>query len=232
MAISDFLGDVGLDVGEGAIGASSGILLNFTILVVAFVIAGAGALWWISHKSYNKTIHIFEEINGNTAPAGMDKAKEIILPFTSIRAFFLKKKKIYLPRPALQTGLNHYWFFIREDGEWMNIRPSNVNKSLRELGLKHDHSDMRMANASLKKLVEKNYKKLNWIKEYAPYIAIGVMILMLGIVSYLNVGESAKVTAGLSGTAEALQQTIESLNEILGSLDNIKSGSGIRTVGT
>lgn len=229
MAISDFLGQLGVDIGGDTVSKATNLgvgLIYFVIMGIAVAIATA---WWVNRKSYNKTIHIFEEVSSQTEPIEMDKAKEITLPFTSVRAFYLKKKKIYLPRPSLQTGKGHYWFFIREDGEWMNIKPSNVNEKLRELNLKFDHTDMRMANASLKKLVEKNYKKTNWLKEYAPYIGFAILILMLGIVAFLVVGESSKVVGGINANIDNMEGITANLERILSASDRIASTSGIRS---
>ena len=84
---------------------------------------------------------------------------------------------------------------------------------------------MRMANASLKKLIEKNYKKLNWLKEYAPYIAIGILVLLLGIVAFLILNQANDVVAGFSDVADKLA-------DVLVNLDSIKSsGSGIKSAG-
>ena len=110
----------------------------------------------------------------------------------------------------------------------MNIIPSNINRKLKELNMKWDHTDMRMANASLKKLVEKNYKRTNWLKEYAPYIAIGIMILMLGIVSFLVIREGAAIAGGLGTITDKIADLLETVSDLLAKTDNIVSGSGIR----
>ena len=174
---------------------------------------------------------MFEEIAGQAVPVGIDTAKEIILPNTSIRAIYLRKRKVYLPRPSIQTGKGHYWYFIRKDGEWNNVGLQNLNKELDKLKIHYDHTDMRMANASLKKLVEKNYKKLNWLKEYAPYIAIGILILILGISAFLVLNQANKNLAGMNTVAEKNAEITGALENILVSMDNICAGSGIRSVG-
>ncbi len=232
MAVGDFLKD---DLGVNLPGIGGGgfnflsLLSGVIVFAIIAAIFGAFAWWWATRRAYNKTIHKFEEINGEASPAGIDKAKEVILPFTSIRAFFLRGARVYLPRPSLQTGKGHYWYWIRDDGEWMNIRPSNINKDLKQLNIKYDHTDMRMSNAALKKLVEKNYKKLNWLKEYAPYIAMGILILMLGIVGFLIFGEAGKIMGGLAQVSRELAEVTNAVGDLLQGADNIASGSGLRS---
>lgn len=229
MGFEDLLSQAGIKLPEG-IGSGAGNFFQAFIFLLVFGFIVGGIAYYISNKKqYGKHIHIFEEIAGKAVPVGVDKAKEIILPNTSIRAFFLQKKKVYLPRPSIQTGVGHYWFFIRKDGEWINVGLENLNDKLTNLGIHYDHTDMRMANASLKKLIEKNYKKLNWIKEYAPYIAIGMLILILGITAFIILNQANKTVAALGASATTNEAVVEALVNILKSMDNICTGSGIRS---
>jgi len=227
MTLHAIIGDTGLSL--PSFGSISTWTLSLLTLIFIGLLAGWLSYYLSKKRSFNKTIHIFEEVSGATNPVRIDKAREIVLPFTSVRAFLLLKSKIYLPRPSIQTGKGHYWYMIRNDGEWVNTRPI-FNERTGEMDLQVDHSDMRMANASLKKLVEKNYKKTNWLKEYAPYIGFLAIIMMLGIAGFLFFREAGIVTGGLSSTAERLAETIDALNGILNSVDNIASTSGTVTV--
>ncbi len=228
MGIEETLSGIGLKLPEG-IGAGAGGIIQGIIFLFIFGAVAGGITYYISNKKqYNKHIHIFEEIAGKAVPVGMDKAKEVVLPNTSIRAYFLRKKKIYLPRPSIQTGVGHYWFFIRKDGEWINVGMENLNTKMTELKIHFDHTDMRMANASLKKLIEKNYKKLNWLKEYAPYIAIGLLIVLLGISTFIGTYNTNQAAGSLASTATTNEAVVIELNKILSNMDNIITGSGLR----
>ncbi len=230
MAASDFLGDLGVDFGSAGADGGSGFVVQLILFVVVALASGIGAGWWASRRAFNKTIHIFEEINDFPVPTGLDKAKQVLLPFTSVKAFFLKKNKIFIPRPSKQTGKGHYWYLITQDGEWHNVsleKLDSLDSKHPEIKIKEDHSDMRMQNAALKKLVEKNYKKLNWIKEYAPYIAMGLMIFLLGLTAYLVIGEASKIYGGLSGNIDAMAELTKEMARLLSSVDNIRTGSGI-----
>ena len=225
MGIKELMAQAGIKLPEGAGGAAGNFLWGFAFFIILSIVVIMIVLYIMNKKQYNRHIHMFEEIAGKAVPIGEDVAREIILPFTSIRAFLLKRRKVYLPRPSIQTGKGHYWYFIRKDGEWINVGMENLNKKMDELEIHYDHTDMRMANASLKKLVEKNYKKTNWIKEYAPYIAIGILVLLLGITAFLILNQADKVAGKFAGVAEQLV-------EVLKSLDSIKSsGSGIVSAG-
>lgn len=231
MAFTDFLGQMGVDIGGGSGFFSFIFIRDIMILLFLCLLAGAFTYWYVQRKSYNKTIVKYREINGATRRVGIEKAKEIVLPNTSVRAFYLKSSKFFIPRPSIESGENEYCYFIREDGEWMNVGISNPNTKLRELGLKFDHTDMRMANAALKRLVDKSYKKINWMKEWAPYIGFSVIIIMVAIGGYLVMGESAKVVGAASGNVQALQGITENLEQILVNINNIAASSGARPAG-
>lgn len=226
MALGDFLNQIGVDIGDG--GISFNFLGDIVIFIILCIFAGGFTYWYLDRKSFNKTIVKFREINGVTRRVGIEKAREVVLPNTSVRAFFLKNSKFFIPRPSKETSENEFWFFIREDGEWVNVGLGNLNKMLKELGIKYDHTDTRMANAALKKLVDASYKKTNWMKEWAPYIGYAVIIIMLGIAGYLVMGESAKVIGASAGNVEALKDITVTLNDILININNIASSSGVR----
>ena len=230
MGVGDLLASVGVKNLPEVTGVGLGNFLQGFIFFIVLSCLVAGIVFYFANKrQYNKHIHLFEEINGQTTPVGMDKAKEIVLPNTSIRAIFLRKRRVYIPRPSIQTGKDHYWYYIRKDGEWNNVGLESLNKKLDELRIYADHTDMRMANASLKKLVDKNYKKLNWLKEYAPYIAMGMLIFILAISAVLVLNQANKTTAALGASAETNKEVAVALANIMTGLDNICSGSGIRS---
>ncbi len=228
MGVGDILGEMGVNI--GSVGGGS-FIRDVVILLLLLVVAGIFTYWYLNKKSYNKTIVKFREINGLCRRVGTEKAKEIVLPGTSIRAYYLRSSKFFLPRPSIETGNDEYWFFIRDDGEWMNIGVGNVNQKLREMDVKFDHTDMRMANAALKRLVDKSYKKGSWIKEYAPYIAMGILVIMLSIAVYIPMQKGGEVTGAAAANVETFKEITETMNDILVNINNIASTSGARPAG-
>lgn len=230
MALSDFLGQLGVDIGgEGGSFFSFSFLGDLAILLVLCAIAGAFTYWYVQRKSFNKTLVKYREVNGITRRVGIEKAKEVVLPGTSVRAFFLKNSKFFIPRPSIESGENEFCYFIRQDGEWMNVGIENVNLTLKQLELKFDHTDMRMANAALKRLVDKSYKKINWLKEYAPYIGFAVIIIMVAIGGYLVMGESAKVVGAAGSNVETFNSIADKMEKILSNMANMAANSGARS---
>jgi len=231
MAVSDWLERFGASVpgspesSAPAISFGTGLLL----LIIGVVVVAVVVYFLYNKRAFKSTIIKMGEVGGIEQETGIDRAKEIILPFTTVKAIYLQKHKIFLPRPSISVAPNKYLYHIRPDGEWVNIGYQNFNKELKRLNLYADHSDMRLANASLKKLIDKSYKRSNFLKEYAPYIAFGMLMILLGVLGYINVTESAKVSGGVAGNLDALRGITENLERILEGVDSISTTSGVTT---
>lgn len=229
MALEGITGGTGINLPSfGGIDLVPSLVIFFLAAIAVAVIT----YWKINKRVYNKKIHIFEEIDEVPVPVGDDLAREIVLPGTSLRAFYLKSRGLYLPRPSRQTGKGHYWFIIRKDGEWTNVKPKSLSKSLQELELDFDHTDMRGQNAALKKLVADNYKKIKWWKEYAPYIAIGILVLLLGVSSFINLKQQGTLTSQNSQVADTNERVVDRFDKILVTIEKICSTSGVVQVAT
>jgi len=231
MALTDefgsLAGNIGIDTTGWLGGVGNFIYLLITFFVVALLV-GAILYYFLNKKQYTKKIQIFEEINGKPAPAGMDYAKEITIPDSSIRIFQLKNRNLFLPRPTIQTGKDNYWFFIRKDHEWVNVGLDNLNDKLNDLNVHYDHTDMRYANSSLKELIKSNYGEKNWLKEYAPYIAIGFLIVFLGITFYLIADQLGTVASSLSATVDANNKVLEATTRLLEVANGGQGVSGLK----
>ncbi len=199
------------------------------IVVLIGSIVGAFLYLRSFKKSYSKSIHIFEEIHNDFVPLEDDVAIEILIPNTAVKVFYLKKNKIYLPRPTRAMGKDHYWFGIRKNREWVNFTMKNLNETMKEADLDFDHSDMRYANAQLKKLIERNYKKEKWWQTYRNEMGMAILILMLTFSMWFVLGKVGSLIGQLSPLIEATNQNYALQEKVLGALDNICSQSGIRT---
>ena len=40
-----------------------------------------------------------------------------------------------MPRPSIESGKEEYLYFIRNDGEWLNVGLDNVNEKMAKIGL-------------------------------------------------------------------------------------------------
>ncbi len=160
------------------VGAIIGLL--FTIGVVGGVIALV--LYKRKQIALDKeSLHFFEEVNGQMIPIEDVKAREITIPGTGIRVFYIKSKDLYMPRGVKKMGKNSYWYAIRNNRELVNFIMKNLNDAMVEANLEFDHTDMRYAYANLREIIKRNYrdKSTKWWQEYKDVISIVIYVFVI-----------------------------------------------------
>jgi hypothetical protein len=194
-------------------GIGSGVKILGIFLLIAIVI-GIVLFIVLNRKQYTKNIKVFMEVNGFTRQTMATKAKEFVIPGTNIRVFKLKSGLI-IPRPTILTATNEYWFFVRNDNEWINFSITNMNKELKEMKIQYDHTDMRYASNSLRKLMKDDYNKGDWLKQWGPYIAFGILIVLLCIGFYFIAVKLGDVAGQLAATQAENTKLVQIISKIL-----------------
>jgi hypothetical protein len=209
---------------------------GLVLLIIVAICCGVAVWFFSTKKKYNIHIVVWEILHGIPQITKRDVATEIFVPLRNIKLLQLKKLKTnynkYLPIPQIKTGTNTCWYFIGEDGEWINFGPKDFNVERKRLGLKLDPTDVRNQRAALQKLLTDNYKTKKWWLEYAPYIAIGILILFLGVAAWMI---ADKLLDGINMNAQNLEMSKELTKmqtDLLVAMDNYKSGgSGLKGAG-
>ncbi len=212
------------------------IVGGLVLLVIICSISAIVIYYFSVKKKFNINIVVFENINGVVQRTKSDLATEILLPGRGIKVLMLKTLTTnfenYLPMPRLKMGPNTYWFVIGEDGEWINSQLESVDEKRKLLNLRLDPSDLRTQRAGLQKLLKDDYKKEKWYERYAPYIALAILILFLGVAAWLI---TDKVLDGIRVGNQNLEISLkvtELQQQVLSSLDKVCSNSGLIQTGT
>jgi len=205
----------GLDLGNlipSGLGSKigSGLIFFFIAMGVMILVAGVIA-WWYYSKQYNQKINVWKKVGGITQKTATYKGTFIKIGQAGDRVLFVKEPKKYLPTPRIQAGPNEWNFFIGEDGEWINFEWTDIDTKKREMGVHFVDYDMRMARLATEKAMANLLKQKKWWQEYAPYIALGILIILLcigmAIVFHEWKGvfsESQKAFQGAKEVAEAV----------------------------
>jgi len=202
----------------------------FFLLIFSGIILGFLLYYLNLRKRFKYKIVVFQKVGGNIQVVEKDTAEEIDLAPGSI-CFYMRKRKKHMPRPTKQSGLRTYWYYIKENGDWVNTSLSDFDKETQKLSFDFDDSDMRHSRAALQKLLRDNYKKEKWWERFAPYIALAILILMLGVAAWLISGRLMNITDSISDMLRTTATLSDTNREILSALDNLCSTSGIRPAG-
>jgi hypothetical protein len=217
------------------IGVGFGDVLNvFAWLMIIFVCgSAAGIITFIlmRNKKFNKKIVVFEKVSGRFEPAYSVRAMITRLGESGDNVLFCAKIKKYLPTPTIQTGRNVYWFFVREDGEWINAGIEDFDKKSGEMNVYFLDKEMRYQRAALQKNLKERYAKLTFLEKYGGLMVWTVLCLVLMVGFVLLADKLVSVTGAVENLIKTATAVMEKSDAVISKLDNVCGGSGIKTAG-
>ncbi len=214
--------------GSAVVGA-----VTWFILILIFGIgAGFGTYIYLREKKFNKKIVVFSEADGRFQVTGKDKAMIVRFGNGGDTIIRLRKYKKFLPVPTIQTGINTYWYFIREDGEWINFGMEDLNQKQKSMGARFLDKEVRFARASLQKNLKERYDAPTFMQKYGGVLTYTVLIIVVGLVMWLWFDKIIQISSNISKAVEMAITLSDKQNTILSNMDNICTGSGLKSVAT
>jgi hypothetical protein len=207
-------------------------LSNFLTLIVGLIIvfgifAGISAFVIAIKRQYKIKVKKFERVNGKFQEVGIIKAKTVPVGNGGDSALLLKKPKKMLPMPTIQTGINTYWYFVSDDGEWINFGPGDFDTDRKTMGAHMLDREMRYARTSLQQMSKERYEGETFLQKYGGMIAYAALIIVTAVGFFLIVREMASTAQASGAAVDAATDVLKEAARILGALDNVKGGSGI-----
>ncbi len=226
-----------LDTAQGLTGVGGGglsITMIITILVLIILVAViGGAIAWalVNHFQWNIKIKVFEKVMGRLQITRIDKGKIIRLGNSGDEVLLIKKNRKMLPRPVLKAEPKTYWYEIKEDGEWINIEPLSIDEGRETNGKMNMHyldKEMRYARGALGYMNKERYDQASFMQKYGGLIAYGVLILVTCIGLWLILDRLIEVAVAQAGAMDSVKEVLQETSRILGAVDNIQGGSGLK----
>ena len=212
------LADFGIDFNLGELADT---LLTIAMIIFLIIIV-AGIFFFLMNiskkkKTPTKKIGWWEDTHGDLIPTAMDNAKEIIIPGTRLRVFYIKSKDMWLPRFPNGVTKDLFYVAITPKRELVNFTLGSIGSDMAKAGLKYDHTDMIWASENLREFIKRNYrdKATPWWKVYQGVITTAIYIIILTfsfvIILYFMrqiVGDIGSLLSGI----ESLLKEMESCN--------------------
>ena len=206
------------------------VLTVGVVLIIAIIfLVGVGFVTFliVRKRKFNKKIVIWEKIDGQFKPTGKDRAMEIKWSTAGDTIFYLMNRKIYKPRPTIQTGPNTFWYFIREDGEWINFGPGDFDEDSRKLHARFLDKEMRYARTQIQKGLRERYEKPNFWTKYGTVIMSVTFIVLIGMMTWLLFDKWVKLASETTHAIEVGGQVMEQAKNVLAALGHVcQGGSG------
>lgn len=216
---------IGAKEGVAKTGVSGGTIMFIIVLILIFItLALLLTLWLLKRKQFKYKIIIFERIDGRFQVSRRDKARRLPIGKSGDEVMYLRKFKKFLPTPTIQTGINTYWFFISDDGEWINFGTGDFDENRREMGAKFLDKEMRYARVGLDTMIKERHDKPSFWEKYGGLIAYTVLILVTAIGFWLLMDKMLDVSASAGGAVDSARGVLEQIDKILAKVNNVCTG--------
>jgi len=206
----NLLGTLGLGgIKLGTIG--SVFLWIFIIIVLVGSVAGF-LIWWVMRKAYSKQIWIFGKVAGVPMLKSIDKAKLVAFGMAGDKLIYLRKSKKYLSPPQIQMGKDIYWYYEREDGEFINFSLDDLDDILKKAGCYYVDTDMRMQRLGIEKNLRDRLDKKSWLEKYGALVGgiiFMIMVTVCLVVLFSKLKDVATALDSVSGNVGNMAKAVE-----------------------
>jgi hypothetical protein len=177
----------------------------FIIIVLVGSIAGF-IIWWVMRKAYSKQIWIFGKVAGVPMLKFIDKAKLVAFGMAGDKLIYLKKSKKYLSPPQIQMGKNIYWYYEREDGEFINFSLNDLDEILKKAGCYYVDTDMRMQRLGIEKNLRDRLDRKSWLEKYGALVGGIVFMIMVTVCLVVLFSKLKDVATAIDSMASSVGQ--------------------------
>lgn len=167
------------------------VLIGLGILVFAVALAIFTYFMYIKLR-YNKKIVLFRKVGTSIVPVIYDKGWLTRVGSAGDTWLKVRKTKKTLPRPRMQIAKNEYWFFEREDGEWINFTLQDFDKTMKQAGVYYVEEDMRLQRLGIQKNLQERFQKVSFWQKYGGMIMSLIFILVITVCLVVLFKEMAK----------------------------------------
>jgi len=224
----------------GSIGTYGSIALIITLAVV--ILGGIAFLiyWRSTSKQYWIKIHVFRLIGNIPTRVAIYSAREVafgmagdklwkVAPSGMMKMFKAIK---WLPVGKIQTAPKEFWYYIREDGEWINFSMEDLNEIQKKAGVRFVQEDMRLQRLATERLLEQRLMKKSFWEQWGSTVMLITLFLVMAIcmvIMFYQFGKLLDEFTSVSGvqleTSKILYKTFG--DNYINSAINGTGGSGL-----
>lgn len=167
------------NVQMGSIGLG---LLIFMGSVLIVCLMGVAIYLWINKRKLKYTIPLYRMVGGSAMKMTTCKARDFAIGFAGDKLWYVPMFKKYIGAGTIQSGVNEYIHFQREDGEWINVGLGDIDKLMKTAGVKYIQSDMRSQRIAIGNILEQRFKgKKSFWDQYGNMIVQAIFYMIVSI---------------------------------------------------
>jgi len=224
-----------IDLGS-KLGSMGSILLVFAIATVILGIIGYFAYSSSVKKKFWIKIHVFRLIGNTPTRVAVYNAKEVPFGMAGDRLWkvatgFLMMKGIkWLPVGKIQTAPKEFWYYIREDGEWINFSLDDLNSVQKSAGVRFVQEDMRLQRLATERLLEQRLMNKSFWEKWGTTVMMIVVFLVVAICMVVIFYQFSKVIDKFAEVSATNLETSKVLLRVFGENylnQSINGGTGL-----
>jgi len=202
------------NVNIGSLGTWGSIALIVTLGVIIIGLIGGLIFWRMIKKQYWVRIHTFKLIGNIPTRTGIFSAREV--PFGmagdklwKVASAGMNKIKTvkWLPVGKIQTAPREFWYFIREDGEWINFSLSDINAIQKKAGINFVQEDMRLQRLATERLLEQRLMNKTFWEKWGTAIMTIIVFLVVAVCMVIIFFQWGKLIDKMTGIVSIQEQT-------------------------
>lgn len=205
----------------GNLGTFGNIALVIAIAVVILMLAGVLVYIYSVRKQYYLRIHVFRLVGNVPTRVAIYSAKEVPFGMAGDKlwrvasAGALKFKVIkWLPVGKLQTASNEFWYWLREDGEWINFIQTNIDETSKKMGVRFVQEDMRLQRLATERLLEQRLLNKSFWDKWGNTIMTIIVFLVVAICMVVIFWQFSKILDKFTLLLDPLQKSLEITQQI------------------
>jgi len=183
-------------------------IIVFVGLLIAITIF---CIYWFS---FSQKIVLFRKVAGYVRVVGKDNARLVRVSKAGDYLMFTRKTKKWLPRPIIEISPKVWWYFVREDGEWINFAIDDLDEKMKKAGAFYIDSDMRMTRIANEKLLRERLQGQTFLEKYgATLMVLGtfVLIVIFLIIFLWKYNEIINTTQSVMTQADIILQRVQAM---------------------
>lgn len=233
--MAGLLGSLGVGAGGGG-GGGVNFALILLIFFIAIVILGLiGFLIYMMHtkKQFFISIRVFRNVGNVPTEIGLFKAREIPFGMAGDKLWKVAPKSAWgmmfkiikwLPVGKFQTKPNEFWYWIRQDGEWINYRQTDIDEVSRVAGVKFVQEDMRLQRLATDKLLEQRLMDKSFWDKWGNTIMTVIFFLVIAVCMVVIFYQFSKIIDKLTPLITQLIQSNQQIAQYC--IQNITATGG------
>lgn len=187
------------------------------ILLISLIVGIFTFLYFIKSRNQKKGDAIkvgwWREVSGTEKiePSRMDEVEEIVIPGTTLRIFYCKKRDLWLPRFSRGISGNLYYVLMTPTQQMINFTLKSLTSDLKEAKLDYDHTDMIWAAENSREFIKRNYKdkSVKWWQAYQGVITIVVYLVIITISFVVILYFMRGIMEDIGAVAATMKEAVE-----------------------